>query len=65
VKQKIFGLNMARIHGLDLNDLGKHNVNWKDDKLAKAKAGYVKEGGERSNAFYGFIDKKDVSFKRT
>jgi hypothetical protein len=65
VKQKIFGLNMARIHGLDLNDLGKHNVNWKDDKLAKAKAEYVKEGGERSNAFYGFIDKKDVSFKRT
>ena len=64
VKQKIFGLNMARIHGLDVNDLAKHGVNYKADKLQKAKEAYEKDGAERSNAFYGFIDKKDVSFKR-
>ena len=65
VKQKIFGLNMAKIHGIDVNNLAKHGVNLKDDKLQKAKEAYEKDGGDRSNAFYGFIDKKDVSFKRT
>ena len=65
VKQKIFGLNSARIHGIDLNDLGKHNINFKDDKLQKSKDAYLKEGADRTNAFYGFIDKKNVSFKRT
>ena len=64
IKRKIFGLNTARLHGIDPANLGKHNVNLKDDKLQVAKEAYLKDGAERSNAFYGFIDKKDVSFKR-
>ena len=64
VKQKIFGLNTARIHGLDLANLAKHNVNLKDDKLQQAKEAYLKDGAERSNSFYGFIDNKDISFTR-
>ncbi len=65
VKQKIFGLNSARIHGIDLNNLGQHNINYKDDKLQKAKEAYLKEGADRTNAFYGFVDKKNISFKRS
>lgn len=64
VKRKIFGENIARIHGMDLTNLGKYGVNLKDDKLAKAKEAYEKDGSERSNAFYGFIETKDISFKR-
>lgn len=64
VKRKIFGLNTAKIHGIDPANLAKHNVNIKDDKLQKAKEAYLKDGAERTNAFYGFVDKKDISFKR-
>ncbi|MGL4397011.1 MAG: amidohydrolase family protein [Hyphomicrobium sp.] len=64
VKRRIFGLNMAGIHGIDVNNLAKHNVNLKTDKLQVAKEAYLKDGSDRTNAFYGFIDKKDVSFKR-
>ncbi|MEQ1714825.1 MAG: amidohydrolase family protein [Hyphomicrobium sp.] len=65
VKRKIFGENICKIHGFDPKDMSKQGVNLKDDKLAKAKEAYAKDGAERTNAFYGFIDKKDISFKRT
>ena len=65
VKRQIFGLNIAKIHGIDPNNLAAHGANVKDDKLQKAKEAYMKEGAERTNAFYGFIDNKDISFKRT
>jgi predicted TIM-barrel fold metal-dependent hydrolase len=64
VKRKILGLNIAALHGIDPANLAKHNVNLKDDKLQKAKEAYLKAGTERSNAFYGFVDNKDISFKR-
>jgi hypothetical protein len=65
VKRKIFGLNICKIHGFDPNDLSKQGVNLKEDKLQKAKEAYLKEGADRTNAFYGFVDDKDISFKRT
>ena len=65
VKRKIFGENICKLHGYDPKDMSKQGVNFKDDKLAKAKEGYIKDGAERSNAFYGFVDNKDISFKRT
>lgn len=33
-------------------------------ELQKAKGALVKNGPERTNAFYGFVDNKDISFKR-
>jgi hypothetical protein len=65
VKRKIFGLNICKIHGFDPSDLSKQGVNLKDDRLQKAREAYLKEGADRTNAFYGFVDDKDISFKRT
>ena len=64
VKRKIFGLNICKIHGFDPADMSKQGVNTKDDKLQKAKEDFIKDGADRTNAFYGFVNDKDISFKR-
>ncbi len=54
VKQKIFGMNSARLYKYDIKaeyeSLGR-------DQIALMKNEYEKEGVERNNAFYGFVPK--------
>ncbi|HQR05565.1 MAG TPA: amidohydrolase family protein [Gemmatales bacterium] len=51
-KTKIFGLNAARIYGIDVNT--KRSALPKD-ALSKLKVTYLDEGGMRTNAAYGWV----------
>jgi hypothetical protein len=55
VKTAIFGINSANIYNYDLTAdvLQKFD----GDKLAQVKEVYRKSGGERNNAYYGYIGK--------
>jgi hypothetical protein len=55
-KAKIFGLNAARIYGIDVN--AKRNA-LPADALARLKVAYVDRGGQRSNAAYGWVRADD------
>nr|MDJ0897129.1 amidohydrolase family protein [Alphaproteobacteria bacterium] len=56
VKQKIFGLNSAKLYNLKIQlGMGKP---FGPDKLADVRAEYRAQGGERSNAAYGYVAKK-------
>jgi predicted TIM-barrel fold metal-dependent hydrolase len=53
VKSTILGQNAARLYELD-PELTKNSY-YANDKLAEAKARYLKDGGEPSNMVYGFL----------
>ena len=55
-KANIFGLNAARIYGVDVK--AKRNALPKD-ALQKIKTAYVDQGPERSNAAYGWVRADD------
>ena len=58
VKRAIFGLNTARVFGVDVT--AKRNPVPPDfqDRLAKMKAEYQEEGPEPSNTYYGWVRKR-------
>jgi predicted TIM-barrel fold metal-dependent hydrolase len=51
-KAKIFGLNAARLYGVDVQ--AKRNALPKD-AIEKIKAAYLDQGGQRENAAYGWV----------
>ncbi|WP_166261218.1 amidohydrolase family protein [Marinobacter salicampi] len=51
VKTRIFGTNSARLYGLDHQKV----MAPASDKLARLKAEYRRNGGERSNRAYGYV----------
>jgi uncharacterized protein len=55
-KEKIFGLNAARVYGVDVK--AKRNP-LPGDALEKLKAEYIDRGGQRSNAAYGWVRADD------
>jgi predicted TIM-barrel fold metal-dependent hydrolase len=55
-KAKIFGLNAARIYGVDVK--AKRNA-LPADTLDKLKAAYLENGGTRENAAYGWVRADD------
>jgi len=55
-KAKIFGLNAARIYGIDLN--AKRNA-LPADALSRLKVAYADQGGQRENAAYGWVRADD------
>ncbi len=57
VKQKIFGLNSAHLYNLDIKITNEKPFT--HDQIAQIKADYVAMGGERSNAAYGYVAKKE------
>ncbi len=58
VKQKIFGLNSAHLYNLDIKI--SQEKPFRHDQIAQIKSDYLAMGGERSNATYGYVAKKDV-----
>ncbi len=56
VKQKIFGLNSAHLYNLDIKITNEKPFTI--DQIAQIKADYLAMGGERSNAYYGYVAKK-------
>lgn len=56
-KAKIFGLNAAKIYGVDVEAQRK---NLPKDGLSKLKVAYLEEGGMRNNAAYGWV-RNDVN----
>jgi hypothetical protein len=55
-KAKIFGLNAARLYGIDVEAKRKALPN---DALERLKTAYLESGGERSNAAYGWVRADD------
>ena len=51
-KAKIFGLNAARIYGVDVT--AKRNA-LPNDAFTKFKTSYLQGGGQRDNAAYGWV----------
>ncbi len=51
-KAKIFGLNAAKLYGIDAE---KKRNNIPKDELSKLKAAYLNMGGTRENAAYGWV----------
>jgi hypothetical protein len=51
-KAKIFGLNAAKLYGIDAE---KKRNNIPKDELSKLKAAYLDMGGTRENAAYGWV----------
>ena len=51
-KAKIFGLNAAKVYGVDMKQKLKALPN---DTLTKFKSAYINEGGQRENAAYGWV----------
>jgi len=64
VKNKIFGLNSAKLYKLDAQKMALDAVNnpFNTDMIAKMKQEYLAMGGERSNTAYGYIAKEGRSF---
>ena len=56
VKRAILGGNSARLYGFKGKEV--QPAARRKDRLAFYKAEHGKGGGERSNAFYGFINKR-------
>lgn len=55
VKQQIFGLNSAKLYSYKITADVMEKLS--TDKLAEMKDVYRREGGERNNAYYGYIGK--------
>lgn len=55
-KAKIFGLNAARLYKVDAKSKRKA---FKADALTQLKTAYVQDGGQRSNAAYGWVRSDD------
>jgi predicted TIM-barrel fold metal-dependent hydrolase len=51
-KAKIFGLNAAKLYGIDPKETRK---NLPKDALEKIKMAYLEEGGKRDNSAYGWV----------
>jgi hypothetical protein len=53
IKRSILGLNGARHYNIPLKegDLSQ----WEQDGIGKMKQAYLKDGGQRSNAAYGYV----------
>ena len=51
-KAKIFGLNAAKIYGVDVAAQRKASPT---DALSKLKQAYLNHGGQRENAAYGWV----------
>jgi hypothetical protein len=51
-KAKIFGLNAAKLYGIDPNE---KRTNLPQDALSKLKTAYIEMGGMRENAAYGWV----------
>jgi predicted TIM-barrel fold metal-dependent hydrolase len=51
-KAKIFGLNAAKIYGIDVNEKLKA---FPADSLSKLKAAFLEQGGQRENAAHGWV----------
>jgi len=64
VKNKIFGLNSAKLYRLDAQKMALDAINnpFNTDMIAKMKEEYLAMGGERSNTAYGYIAKQGRSF---
>ena len=64
VKNKIFGLNSAKLYKLDAQKMAADAMTkpFDNDMIAKMKAEYLAMGGERSNAAYGYIAKEGRTF---
>lgn len=64
VKNKIFGLNSAKLYRLDAQKMAADAMTtpFDNDMIAKMKAEYLAMGGERSNAAYGYIAKEGREF---
>jgi predicted TIM-barrel fold metal-dependent hydrolase len=64
VKNKIFGLNSAKLYRLDAQKMAADAMTtpFDNDMIAKMKAEYLAMGGERSNAAYGYIAKQGREF---
>ena len=64
VKNKIFGLNSAKLYRLDAQKMAADALAnpFNNDMIAKMKAEYLAMGGERSNTAYGYIAKEGRSF---
>ncbi len=58
VKRAIFGLNGARVYGVDLTAKLPPVPRDFQDKLAEIKAEYRGEGSKPSNTYYGWIRKQ-------
>jgi hypothetical protein len=54
-KAKIFGLNAAKIYGVDVS--AKRNA-LPADTLSRLKTAYLDRGGQRDNAAYGWVRKE-------
>jgi uncharacterized protein len=52
VKNAIFGYNSAQLYKLDLH------ADLRNDGIAKIKAAYLEQGGERSNTAYGYVARR-------
>jgi uncharacterized protein len=61
VKNKIFGLNSARLYRLNAQKVAEGIRPWDNDMIAKIKADYLANGGDtgRSNTYYGYVAKKE------
>lgn len=55
-KAKIFGLNAARLYGIDVKAQRKA---FPADALSRMKTAYLERGGQRSNAAYGWVRSGD------
>ena len=51
-KAKIFGLNAAKVYGIDLKEKLKQ---FPKDTLTKLKTAYLDDGGQRENAAHGWV----------
>jgi hypothetical protein len=54
-KRAIFGLNSARLFGLEWGA----KAAWRGDSVAEQKTAYLNDGPERSNLSYGWVRKQD------
>ncbi len=55
-KARIFGLNAARVYGIDVK---KQRKALPEDALTRAKTAYLEEGGLRGNGAYGWVRAED------
>jgi hypothetical protein len=55
-KAKIFGLNAAKLYGVDLT---KGRKALPADALSRLKTAYIDQGGRRNNAAYGWVRADD------
>jgi uncharacterized protein len=55
VKQAIFGFNSARLYNLDIR------AHLQNDGIAKLKTAYLEQGGQRSNAAYGYVARRALA----